>query len=56
MKVEPLRRRLVLVRRWHGVHRLTDGTPVVGERLAEPIGVILIMVVVAVIVVVAKYA
>ena len=56
VKAEPLRRRLVLVRRGHGVHRLTDGTPVVGERLAEPIGVILIMVVVAVIVVLAKYA
>lgn len=39
---------LVVVERWHGLHRLTDGTPVMGERLAAIVG-LLILVAIAVI-------
>lgn len=35
---------LVVVRRWHGVHRLTDGTPVIGETLSALFGLALLAV------------
>jgi hypothetical protein len=33
---------LVVVRRWHGLHRLTDGTPVLGETLTALLGLALL--------------
>lgn len=33
---------LVVVQRWHGMHRLTDGTPVMGEGLAAIVGLLLL--------------
>ncbi len=33
---------LVVVRRWHGVHHLTEGTPVLGETLAALLGLALL--------------
>jgi hypothetical protein len=32
----------IVVTRWHGLHRLTDGTPVIGKRLASVLGWILL--------------
>jgi hypothetical protein len=34
VKVAPVAGDMIVVRRWHGLHRLTDGTPVIGENLA----------------------
>jgi hypothetical protein len=42
VKVAPLSERRVIVSRWHGVHRLTDGTPVLSEWLATAIGLLAI--------------
>ena len=39
--IAPLRDTRVLVPTWPGMHRLTDGTPVIGEVLATLIGVTL---------------
>ena len=38
--VEPVK--WVVVERRHGLHRLTDGTPVVGPRLASLLGLLLL--------------
>jgi hypothetical protein len=54
VKVAPLSGRLVVARRWHGLHRLTDGTPVVGERLATAIGLLVIVLTIAALVIVVK--
>ena len=40
--IEPVPGKLVVVRRWHGVHRLTDGTPVLGPGLAGLVGWIIL--------------
>jgi len=40
VKVAPLGRREI-VRRWHGLHRTTDGTPVIGEGLATAVGAVI---------------
>jgi len=56
VRVEPLCRGEIAVRRWHGVHRLTDGTPVIGEGLAGLIGILLIAMVVTAVIVFVKYA
>jgi len=39
--VAPPPNNLMVMRRWHGVHRLTDGTPVIGQRLAAGLGLLL---------------
>ena len=36
--VEPVK--WVVVERWHGLHRLSNGTPVVGHRLASLLGLL----------------
>jgi hypothetical protein len=36
--IEPVSGNRVVVRRWHGLHRLTDGTPVMGTGLAAVTG------------------
>lgn len=33
---------LIVMRRWHGVHRLTGGTPVLGETLSVVLGLVLL--------------
>ena len=40
--VAPPPNNFIVVRRWHGVHRLTDGTPVIGQRLASGLGLMLL--------------
>ena len=40
--VEPVPDNLVVVERWHGLHRLTDGTPVIGKTLAAALGFLLL--------------
>jgi hypothetical protein len=42
VKVEPVPG-MTAIPRWYGVHRLTDGTPVLGERLAAFLGIIVIL-------------
>ena len=39
--VEPSK--FVIVRRWHGMHRLTDGTPVMGKALASTLGILFLL-------------
>jgi hypothetical protein len=36
--VDPPPNNLMVVRRWHGLHHLTDGTPVIGKTLASILG------------------
>jgi hypothetical protein len=36
--VDPPPNNLMVVRRWHGLHHLTDGTPVIGKTLASLLG------------------
>jgi hypothetical protein len=36
--VDPPPDNLIVVRRWHGLHHLTDGTPVIGKTLASILG------------------
>jgi hypothetical protein len=36
--VDPPPNNLIVVRRWHGLHHLTDGTPVIGKTLASVLG------------------
>jgi hypothetical protein len=36
--VEPVPGNLVVVERWHGLHHLTDGTPVFGKTMAATLG------------------
>jgi hypothetical protein len=55
IKVAPLAAHLILVRRWHGLHRLTDGTPVLGEELAGLIGIVLIALFAAAVIIVVGY-
>lgn len=40
--VDPPPNNLVVVRRWHGVHHLTDGTPVLGRKLTAALGLVLL--------------
>lgn len=40
--VAPPPNNYVMITRWHGVHRLTDGTPVIGQGLASALGLILL--------------
>jgi hypothetical protein len=40
--IEPVPGNLVIVRRWHGMHHLTDGTPVMGKRLAAIVGLLVL--------------
>jgi hypothetical protein len=54
VKVAPLSERLAVARRWYGLHRLTDGTPVLGERLATAIGLLVIALTLAALVIVVK--
>ena len=42
--VDPPPTNLVVIQRWHGVHRLTDGTPVIGKALAAALGLSLLLV------------
>ena len=42
VRVAPPPGNLVVVRRWHGMHRLTDGSPVMGEGLAAIVGLLLL--------------
>jgi len=47
VKVAPVAGNTIVVRRWHGLHRLTDGTPVIGENLAVIAGLVFILLLVA---------
>jgi hypothetical protein len=40
--LDPPPNNLVVLRRWHGVHHLTDGTPVLGEMLTALLGLALL--------------
>jgi hypothetical protein len=40
--LDPPSSNLVVVRRWHGVHHLTDGTPVLGRKLTALLGLALL--------------
>jgi hypothetical protein len=40
--LDPPPSNLVVVRRWHGVHHLTDGTPVLGKVLTGLFGLALL--------------
>lgn len=40
--IEPVGGNRVVVRRWHGLHHLTDGTPVMGKGLAATVGWIIL--------------
>ena len=42
--VDPPPNNLVVIRRWHGLHRLTDGTPVIGRPLVTMLGLSLLVV------------
>jgi hypothetical protein len=56
VKVEPLRDESSVIRRWHGIHRLSDGTPAMGETLAAGIGLLIIAcILVALIVAIKSY-
>ena len=41
--VDPPPNNLIVVRRWHGLHHLTDGTPVIGKTLASLLGLSLLV-------------
>ena len=41
--VVPVPNNLVVVERWHGLHRLTNGTPVIGKALATILGFLLLL-------------
>jgi hypothetical protein len=45
VRVAPVAGNLVVVTRWHGMHRLTDGSPVMGERLAAVVGLLILTIV-----------
>src|SRR4051794_1300365 len=45
VRVAPVAGNLIIVTRWHGMHRLTDGSPVMGERLAAVAGLLILTVV-----------
>ena len=40
--LDPPGNNLVVLRYWHGVHRLTDGTPVLGKKLTGFLGLALL--------------
>jgi hypothetical protein len=54
VKVAPVSERLVVIPRWHGLNRLTDGTRVLGERLATAIGLLVIASVLAALVILVR--
>jgi hypothetical protein len=41
--VVPVPNNLVVVERWNGIHRLTNGTPVIGKALATILGFLLLL-------------
>jgi hypothetical protein len=41
--VEPVPNSLVVIQRWHGLHRLTNGTLVIGRGLAGVFGFLLLI-------------
>ena len=45
VRVAPVAGNLIVVERWHGMHRLTDGSPVMGERLAAIVGLLILTIV-----------
>ncbi|MEN3377345.1 MAG: hypothetical protein V7604_2700 [Hyphomicrobiales bacterium] len=45
VRVAPVPGNLNIVERWHGIHRLTDGSPVMGERLAAIAGLVILTIV-----------
>ena len=45
VRVAPVPGNLIIVERWHGMHRLTDGSPVMGERLAAIVGLLILAIV-----------
>ena len=45
VRVAPVAGNLIVVARWHGMHRLTDGSPVMGERLAAIVGLLILAIV-----------
>jgi hypothetical protein len=45
VRVAPVAGNLIVVTRWHGMHRLTDGSPVMGERLAAIVGLLILTIV-----------
>jgi hypothetical protein len=46
--VAPLPDSRQIATRWYGIHRLTDGTPVIGETLATVIGLALLCITIVV--------
>jgi hypothetical protein len=50
--IEPAPGSLVVMRRWHGLHRLTDGTPVLGQGLAATVGFLILAAAVAIAIIV----
>jgi len=42
VRVAPVAGNLIVIERWHGLHRLTDGSPVMGERLAAIVGLLIL--------------
>jgi hypothetical protein len=42
VRVAPVGGNLIVIERWHGLHRLTDGSPVMGERLAAIVGLLIL--------------
>jgi hypothetical protein len=52
--VAPPPNNYVVVTRWHGMHRLTDGTPVISERLASVLGLTVLACVVLIFLIVVK--
>jgi hypothetical protein len=50
--IEPVPGNLIVVRRWHGLHHLTNGTPVLGKGLAAVTGFLILAAVLALAVIV----
>jgi hypothetical protein len=45
----------VIVRRWHGIHHLTDGTPVIGRAAASTLGILLLVGAAVIVLVLARW-
>jgi hypothetical protein len=44
VRVAPAPANRRVIERWHGMHHLTDGSPIMGERLAAIVGLLLLFV------------